>query len=298
MGRLYGIGRAKYRTGTRLGTSSDREWNGLLAERWSHTEGDLGEVVMRDTEVSVLLRGHLRVRRRGDGRLEHHDAMPGTVWLCPSGVREDMIHLYGDVHESMHLYLPASPLSATVLREIDIDDRDVRVDYKGGFHDPLIEQIAHAIRSEMVDPAPAGRMLAETLGTALAVHVLRNHSNIEPASTSMPSVRGGLDARRLRRVADYIEAHLGQDMSIETLANEACLSPFHFARAFKAATGTAPHRYLTDRRIDRARSLIFDGQMPLAAISEVCGFSSQAHFTRWFKRIVGVTPGVYREGCR
>ena len=209
-----------------------------------------------------------------------------------------MIHLYGDVHESMHLYLPASPLSATVLREIDIDDRDVRVDYKGGFHDPLIEQIAHAIRSEMVDPAPAGRMLAETLGTALAVHVLRNHSNIEPASTSMPSVRGGLDARRLRRVADYIEAHLGQDMSIETLANEACLSPFHFARAFKAATGTAPHRYLTDRRIDRARSLIFDGQMPLAAISEVCGFSSQAHFTRWFKRIVGVTPGVYREGCR
>ena len=253
---------------------------------------------MRNMEVSVLLRGHLRVRRRGNGRLEHHDAMPGTVWLCPSGVREDMIHLYGDVHESMHIYLPASRLSATGLREIDIDGPTVSVHYKGGFHDPLIEQIARAVRSEMIDPAPAGRMLVETLASALGVHVLRNHSNLEPASASMPSVRGALDERRLRRVCDFIESHLGEDMTIETLANEACLSPFHFARTFKAATGAAPHRYLTDRRIERARSLISDGQMPLVAISDVCGFSSQAHFTRWFKRIVGVTPGAYREGCK
>ena len=89
-----------------------------------------------------------------------------------------------------------------------------------------------------------------------------------------------------------MEAHLGGELSIDALANEACLSPFHFARAFKAATGTAPHRYLTDRRIMRARTLISEGLLPLAEIADVCGFSSQAHFTRWFKRIVGVTPGV------
>ena len=94
-----------------------------------------------------------------------------------------------------------------------------------------------------------------------------------------------------------MEAHLGEELSIDALANEACLSPFHFARAFKAATGTASHRYLTDRRIMCARTLIFEGLLPpLAEIADVCGFSSQAHFTRWFKRIVGVTPGVYRAG--
>jgi len=79
----------------------------------------------------------------------------------------------------------------------------------------------------------------------------------------------------------------------------ACFLPglLLFARAFKAATGSAPHRYLTDRRIGRARALLAEGRLPLAEIAEVCGFSSQPHFTYWFKRLVGTTPGAYREGC-
>ena len=296
MARLGGHGRAKYTTGTRLGTSDGRGWSGLLAERWRHTEGDLGEVEVRDTEIIVMLQGGLRVRRRGDGRLQQCEAVPGTIWLCPAGVREDMIRLYGEVRESIHLFLPAAPLSATALREIDVDPDTVGLHYEGGFRDPLIEQIARAIHGEMIDPAPGGKMLVETLATALGVHVLRHHSSLEPASISLPAARGALDPRRLRRVTDFIETHLDEGLTIEALANEACLSPFHFARAFKAATGTVPHRYLTDRRIGRARALIAEGRLPLAEIAEQCGFSSQPHFTRWFKRIVGITPGVYRAG--
>ena len=243
-----------------------------------------------------MLQGGLRVRRRGDGRLQQCEAVPGTIWLCPAGVREDMIRLYGEVRESIHLFLPASPLSATALREIDVDPDTVGLHYEGGFRDPLIEQIARAIHGEMIDPAPGGKMLVETLATALGVHVLRHHSSLEPASISLPAARGALDPRRLRRVTEFIEAHLGEGLTIEALASEACLSPFHFARAFKAATGTAPHRYLTDRRIGRARALIAEGRLPLAEIAEQCGFSSQPHFTRWFKRIVGITPGAYRAG--
>ena len=113
---MVGLGRhgkAKYITGTRLGTSHGLDWKGVLAERWSHSEGDLGEVQVRDTEVIVMLKGRLHVRRRGDGRLQHCNAVPGTVWLCPHGVREDMIHLYGDVQESIHLFLPTLPLGGS-----------------------------------------------------------------------------------------------------------------------------------------------------------------------------------------
>jgi len=137
-------------------------------------------------------------------------------------------------------------------------------------------------------------VLVETLAAALGVQIVRQHSNLERASISLPSICGALDPRRLRRIADFIDAHLSEDLSVETLANEACLSPFHFARAFKAATGTAPHRYLTDRRIEHAKALIAEGRLPLVEIADVCGFSSQAHLTRWFKRIVGTTPGAYR----
>ena len=294
MERLDGHGRAKYITGTRLGTSRERGWDGLLAERWRHTEGDLGEVQVRDTEVIVMLQGRLHVRRRGDGRLQQCDAVPGTVWLCPKGVREDMIRLYGEVEESLHLYLPSSPLSATALQELDVDPDRVGLHYDGGFHDFLIEQIARTVHGEMTDPSPAGKLLVETLAAALGVHVMRRYSNLDQASTPLPSPRGALDARRLQRVMGYIDTHLGEDLTIAILAREACLSPFHFARAFKAATGTAPHRYLTDRRIDHAMSLIAGGRLPLAEIADMCGFSSQAHLTRWFKRIVGTTPHEYR----
>ena len=294
MNRLTGHGRAKYTTGTRLGTSEGRGWQGLLAERWQHSEGDLAEIQPRDTEVIVMLQGRLRVRRRGDGRLQHHDAVPGMVWLCPAGIREDMIHLYGDVEESIHLYLPASPLSETALREFDVDPDKVRLRYDGGFRDPLVEYIAREIHAEMIGEAPLGRMQVEILAKALGVYIMRHYSNLEPASTSLPPVRGALDARRLERVMEFIDAHISEDLTIDTLADEVYLSPFHFARAFKAATGSAPHRYITDRRIERAKALIAEGRLPLADIAYICGFSSQAHLTRWFKRIVGATPGAYR----
>ena len=123
---------------------------------------------------------------------------------------------------------------------------------------------------------------------------MRRYSNLELATKPLPSVRGALDARRLQRVRDFVDTHLGEDLTITMLAKVACLSPFHFARAFKTATGSAPHRYVTDRRIEYAKTLIDEGRLPLAEIADLCGFSSQAHLTRCFKRIVGTTPHQYR----
>lgn len=242
-----------------------------------------------------MLDGSLPIQRRGDGRLEKCDAVPGTVWVCPSGVREDMIHLYGDVHESIHLFLPELPLSETALREIDVDPDKVCLNYEGGFRDPLIEQIARQIRGELLNPAPAGKIAIETLASALGAHLLTHYANLNAASVPLPVARGALDSQRLQRVKDYIEAHLGENLSIEALANEACLSPFHFARAFKAAAGMSPHEYVTDLRIKKAKFLIEEGKIPLAEIAYLCGFSSQPYFTTWFKRAVGTTPGTYRR---
>ena len=295
MNRLGSHGHAKRSTGTRLGTSDGRGWKGLLAQRWSHSEGELDKREAGYNEIMVLLEGRLSVRRRGDGRLEKFAAVPGTVGLCPRGVREDMLYLGGKVCESVYLLFPDSPLSETALREFDVDPDKVGLRYVGGFPDPLIEQVARTIRAEMIDPKPSGKMLVETLTSALWVHILRHYSNLNSVSVPLPVARGALDPRRLRLVKDFIEAHLGEDLSIEALANEACLSPFHFARAFKAATGTAPHSYLTDRRIEKAKYLIAGGRIPIAKIACLCGFSSQAYFTTWFKRVVGTTPAEYRK---
>ena len=259
MARLGGHARDKYTTGTLLGTSEGLGWDKVLAERWRNSAGDLGEVEVRDTEIIVMIDGNLPIRRRGDGRLERCHAVPGTVWLCPDGVREDMIRLDGEVRESLHLFLPAAPLSAAALGELGVDPGRVALRYEGGFRDPLIERIARAIRAEMLDPAPAGKMAVETLAAALGVHLLRHRSSLNPSSCPLPAARGALDPRRLRRIEDFIEAHPAEDLTIGRLASEARLSPFHFARAFRAATGAAPHRYVADRRRERAGAMPADG---------------------------------------
>ena len=294
MTRLGGHSRAKYASGTLIGSSEGRGWDGLFAERWRHGEGELAEVEARDTEIVVMLRGSLSISRRRGGRREQHRWAPGAVWFCPVGVGEGTIRLHGEIRESIHLFLPAAPLAAAAAEELGVDPGRFGPRHDRCVRDPLVEQIARAIRAEMLDPAPAGKMLVETLAAALGVHLLSRCSGLAPAAVRPPALRGALDPRRLSRVTGYIEAHLADELTVERLAGEACLSRFHFARAFKAATGMPPHRYVTDRRIARARALIARGGLPIAEIAAACGFSSPAYFARWFKRLAGATPSDYR----
>jgi AraC family transcriptional regulator len=103
-----------------------------------------------------------------------------------------------------------------------------------------------------------------------------------------------MDGRRLGRVLDLIEARLGSEISLDELAAEACLSPFHFARRFREATGKTPHRYVTERRIEVAKERLARGYASLVDISLDTGFGSQANFNRVFRKVTGLTPGQFR----
>jgi AraC family transcriptional regulator len=115
---------------------------------------------------------------------------------------------------------------------------------------------------------------------------------VSPAKAS--GHEGGLPPVRLRRVLDHIEAHLGDDIAMDRLAEVARLSPDHFSRLFRQSMGLPPHRYVLYRRIARARQLVADSRLSLAEIGYALGFPSQAHFTTMFRRLVGTTPGTYR----
>ena len=110
----------------------------------------------------------------------------------------------------------------------------------------------------------------------------------------------GLDRRRLTRVREYIAANLESDLTIAQLAKIACLSQFHFARAFKAAVGQSPHQYVSAQRLERAKEMLTRGDQPLLDIAIALNFSSQANFTRAFRLGTGMTPGQFRRdfACR
>jgi AraC family transcriptional regulator len=100
-------------------------------------------------------------------------------------------------------------------------------------------------------------------------------------------------------VVEYIEGHLDAGVTLEQLAAVARLSPYHFARQFKRATGMPPHQYVIARRVERARQLLQGGDdLALAEVAAHAGFSDQSQFTRHFKRLVGVTPGQFRTPAR
>jgi AraC-like DNA-binding protein len=108
-------------------------------------------------------------------------------------------------------------------------------------------------------------------------------------------LRGGLPPAILRRVREYIDSNLEQNLDIESLATTAGLSPFHFARAFKQSEGSTPHNFVLQRRIAKARELLSRGDLPLSEIALVVGFADQSHFTRRFQEIVGISPWKFRR---
>jgi transcriptional regulator of acetoin/glycerol metabolism len=110
--------------------------------------------------------------------------------------------------------------------------------------------------------------------------------------------RGGLSPGVLRRVREYVTAHIHENLDIATLASHAGLSAYHFARAFKASVGMPPHRYLLEQRIRKAAELIERSEQPLTSIALDVGFADQAHFSRSFHALMGLTPSQFRRAHR
>ena len=111
-------------------------------------------------------------------------------------------------------------------------------------------------------------------------------------------MRGGLPPRALRRVREYVEEHLDENVSVEALAGAAGLSMYHFARAFKQSEGLTPHEYLVQCRVRRAQELLAGTDLPISEIALASGFSDQSHCARRFREHVGVTPSDYRWSMR
>ena len=132
----------------------------------------------------------------------------------------------------------------------------------------------------------------------LVARLVQNHASPPSARTFSRITQKGLDRRRLFRVLDYIEANLEAELTLGQLAGIACLSRFHFARAFKAAVGQSPHQCVSAKRLERAKVLLTRGDRSLIDIALTLSFSCQANFTRAFRQATGLTPGEYRRSFR
>jgi transcriptional regulator GlxA family with amidase domain len=147
---------------------------------------------------------------------------------------------------------------------------------------------------------PERALGAQRNRTSAALHS-RPRLNELPSLGQRPpaaQARGGLPPGAMRRVREYVDAHLGESMDLAELAAIAGLSVFHFARQFKQSAGVTPHSYLVQRRIERAQDMLARTDLALSEIAVAAGFSDQSHLARHFRQMLGTTPREFRWSQR
>jgi AraC-like DNA-binding protein len=207
-----------------------------------------------------------------------------------------------DLQDEPALFLP-NPFDALVLYVTQADLDEVAYAHRAprleqlvwplGTFDPVVYHLGKSFLASLEQPHDASKIFLDHILHALNSHIVCSYSGV---TISAPKFRGGLSSLQMRRATELLEAHLDGDIALQQVAEACELSVSHFARAFKQTFRTPPYRWLIERRVDRARDLMTNSRLPLADIAARCGFADQSALNRSFKRIHGVTPGIWRRG--
>jgi AraC-like DNA-binding protein len=268
-----------------------KSWTGVganLAEM--HCGGslhvDLGAGPARLSVVLEEVGGRFAIQSGGRGQRTSHDS-PQALSVIPVGVaargRAEGLRFI------RHLVLAFDVVALDRMVEDEIDLATV-LNPRPMFADAGILRLAQLLADECETDQPHSQLYGDNLSMALLLALSRL------ATPEARSIRHGqLAPWQLRRVTDYLAAHLAEDIPLQILSDLVKLSRSYFSRAFKVSTGLAPHQWLLQARIAKAKQLLLETHRPLAQIAIDVGFADQAHFTRTFRRETGESPGAWQR---
>ena len=214
----------------------------------------------------------------------------GSISLVPAGSAARW--RWSGRKDSLHIHLEPGLVARVAALAFDLDPARLTVPPLDGLDLPQLRAAMLAVEAELTAGGAGGRLAAESLANVLAIQLIRHVSSPRRIARRRD---GTLPRARLRAVVEYIEEHLAASPTLEQMASVVRLSPYHFARQFKTATGLPPYQYVIERRVERAKQLLQGGgDFTLAEVAAHAGFSDQSQFSHHFRRKVGVTPGQFR----
>jgi AraC family transcriptional regulator len=277
-------------------TSYGMGWKGLQAVRYfdSASRESSGAHTPGTHILTLLMRPPEKMDLRYDGGRRDAPPPAGSIAVLPAG-SSVLWRRRGRV-DALHILLEPSLVARVAAESFEFDQTRTVVPSLDFLNVPELRSWMLAVDAELKSGGVGGSLMVEALANVLAVHLIR-HTTGAPR---LPfSADGVLPRRKLRTVIEYITENLGGSLTLEQMAAVVHLSPYHFARQFKAATGLPPHQFVVARRVERAQRLLrADGELGLVDIALRVGFSDQSKFSFHFKRIVGVTPGRFRISAR
>ena len=268
------------------------EENSLRVQLSTDDPGVIEVPGLRDNRISIHVGPSVRVSCRRDGYSHRGTSVHGDIHIIPAGTPS----VWEVSDKDTFLVLSVSPeLLNRVAEHFGLDPRKVEIRNRFQVRDEQLENIAWALKAEMEAGYPCGRLYVDSLAVAVAARLLHRHST---AAREPRKMNGRLSERRLRQVLCYIEDNLSQDISLHDVAAVAGLSASHFKSLFRESTGLPVHQYLIRRRVERAKSLLSQGKMPISQIAFETGFAHQSHLARHMRRLLGVSPKTLRQMLR
>jgi len=265
------------------------QWNGVRVHRARVLPDKMLEHTALFHEINISISGHLTTKKMSaSGKLIVIKGGAGNICLTPAG--QPISAIWEKPLDNMGMLLEPEFVIKTAIENRFNSNFEFAEIYKE--KDPLMQHIGFALLIESNPETSAGRLYADSLIQTLTLHLLKNYSS---ANAVQEHLNGGLSGYKLRRVKEFINENLEEDLPLAAIAEVADLSQFHFAHAFRRTTGFTPQQYLMQQHIERAKELLSKDDLPIVEISLRTGFKNQSHFTTLFRKYTKFTPKLWRE---
>jgi AraC family transcriptional regulator len=288
---------ARYAHGEIVADSAALQWTGLYARRFRFPRVVDRFLVPATPEplVSCILRGAAEFQEREiGGEWITRQLHPGDIFITRSRTPYEVRSRaqagneldFVIIHLAVDQYLAA--LEAVYpgrTAEVEV------IDFFG--QDPALADLCHACVEMLSARTPGDSKRIAALAQLLAAYLVEKYMD---AASEKQDLHCGLPIWQLRKVEDHVREQLHEEISVDAMAGLVELSPFHFSRVFKQATGMTPLQFVTRERITRAQQLIRETSRSLIEVALEVGYTSPSHFAQVFRRVVGVTPTEFRSG--
>jgi len=209
----------------------------------------------------------------------------GEMGLCPRG-SEGWVG-YSEVE---HLILTISDSALKAASEGASDNLDLP--HEPRLLDKRLAALMTAVNAERIAGFPSGQLFLDSVEQAIASILVVGYAvRQRPAR----KYRGGLGPARLRRIREFVDANLEEEFSLKEMAESVGLSTAHFSQMFRKSTGESPHQFVLRQRIERGKEMLRAPEGRILDIAIACGFKTQQHFARVFRKLCGASPTEYRK---
>ncbi|HET8875883.1 MAG TPA: AraC family transcriptional regulator [Casimicrobiaceae bacterium] len=269
-------------------SSRARGWDGLTVELQSFHDLDV-VVQSSDHVIAVQLAGSVNVHQSRAGRTRSRTISVGDVTVTPVGPPTR----WRQAGQSLVVLLRLSPayVRGVAGDECALDPDRFEIQGRFATRDARIDDVARRLLAGLELEGGDSHLYVDALTCELAIHLLREYT-VGSVAPAWPMAR--LSPHKLRRAIEYIDDNLKGELTLAAIADTVALSPGHFAHAFRQAIGVAPHRYVVERRVERAKALLRGSDMPITEIADRVGCASHSHFSVLFHRVTGLTPRQFR----